>query len=317
MKIAKVCVVTGGAGFIGSHLCYSLINKGYFVYCLDNLLTGNSDNLNPVKNNPNFQFLNFDISNSVIKLFAKKIDYIYHLASPASPPQYRRYAIETLRVNSQGTFHMLELAKNNNSRFLLASTSEVYGDPKVHPQKESYYGNVNPVGIRACYDESKRFAESLTMEFFRIRKLDVRIIRIFNTYGPNMQRDDGRVISNFINQAISKKPLTVYGKGNQTRSFCFVSDLVTGLIKAAEASGLAGEIINLGNPYEISISKIARLVLELTGSDSKIINVDKRLGDDPQKRKPDIGKAVRLLNFSPEIDLKLGLTKTIAYFRSL
>lgn len=317
MKITKVCVVTGGAGFIGSHLCLSLINKGYFVYCLDNLLTGNRNNLNPVKNNPNFQFLNFDVRNSVKKLFDKKIDFIYHLASPASPPQYRRYAIETLQVNSQGTFHMLELAKANNSRFLLASTSEVYGDPKVHPQKESYYGNVNPVGIRACYDESKRFAESLTMEFFRIHKLDVRIIRIFNTYGPNMQQDDGRVISNFIYQAIHKKPLTVYGKGNQTRSFCFVSDLVTGLIKAAEAGGLAGEIINLGNPYEISISKIADLVLELTGSDSKIIKVDKRLGDDPQKRKPDIGKAVRLLNFSPEIDLKQGITKTIEYFKSL
>lgn len=318
MSYRKTCVVTGGAGFIGSHLCTSLLAKDYSLYCLDNLLTGSVDNLSIIKKNPNFHFIKTDIIKDPAVYFNNiAVDYIYHLASPASPPKYLTYSIETHLVNSLGTYNMLKLAKSKKSRFLLASTSEIYGDPKEHPQRETYFGNVNPVGIRSCYDESKRFAESLTMEFFRKFDLQARIIRIFNTYGPNMQIDDGRVISNFITEALSKRAITIYGRGEQTRSFCYVSDLVKGLILAMENNNASGKIINLGNPEELTIRDLAEKVLKLSGSNSKIINLDIRLEDDPEKRKPDINFAKKLLNFTPVVKLDDGLKKTIAYFNSL
>jgi len=318
MKKKNTCIVTGGAGFIGSHLIKNLIKRGYFVYCIDNLLTGTRQNIKDLFTNPFFRFFESDlIKDSLNFIKDKKVDSIFHLASPASPPLYRRFSIETLLVNSIGTYRMLEIAVKNNSRFLLASTSEVYGDPKEHPQKETYYGHVNPVGLRACYDESKRFAEAITMEYHRKFKIDVRIVRIFNTYGPNMKVDDGRVISNFVTQAIKGKPLTIYGAGTQTRSFCFVSDMVDGIIAAIESKSAANKIINLGNPSELTIRELAGLVLELTKSSSKIVKLDKRLSDDPEKRKPDISEAGRLLNFEPKVNLEEGLKKTIAYFKSL
>ena len=318
MNIRKNCLVTGGAGFIGSHLCRSLLDKGFRVYCLDNLLTGSNSNIKPFLSNPSFTFIKKDLAKFYfrINLENEKLDYIYHLASPASPPQYRHYSIETLLVNSVGTYNLLQLTKQQKCRFLLASTSEVYGDPQEHPQKESYFGYVNPVGLRSCYDESKRFAEALTMEFYRKHNTDVRIVRIFNTYGPNMQAKDGRVISNMITQAIAGKPVTVYGSGNQTRSFCYVSDMVTGLNKAMEKP-MAGGIVNLGNPDEITINRLAGLVKELTGSSSALIKLNKRLEDDPEKRKPDISLAEKLLGFHPGVSLKEGLKKTIDYFRNI
>ncbi|OGG00282.1 NAD-dependent dehydratase [Candidatus Gottesmanbacteria bacterium RIFCSPHIGHO2_02_FULL_39_14] len=313
------CLVTGGAGFIGSHLCQILLEKGYLVYCLDNLLTGNISNIKPLEKNLSFRFFKTDITKDKwLRYFNnKKVNYIYHLASPASPPQYRRYSIETLLVNSLGTYNLLQLSKASGSRFLLASTSEVYGDPQEHPQKESYFGFVNPVGIRACYDESKRFAEAITMEYYRKYKLDIRIIRIFNTYGPNMQVTDGRVISNFITQAISGQSLTIYGSGRQTRSFCYVSDMVGGLIKAMEVKQTTGKILNLGNPEEVTIRNLADLILVLTGSSSKIVKLNKRFQDDPEKRKPDITLAKKLLGFHPQISLNEGLKISIDYFRNL
>ncbi|OGG06405.1 hypothetical protein A3D05_04470 [Candidatus Gottesmanbacteria bacterium RIFCSPHIGHO2_02_FULL_40_24] len=316
----KACIITGGAGFIGSHLCRFLLEKGYRVICLDNLLTGNIANIHKLNNYSAFRFLKTDViqKDQVNKLIGEKnINYIYHLASPASPPQYRKLAIETLLVNSIGTLNMLNLSRKFNSRFLLASTSEVYGDPKEHPQKESYHGNVNPVGLRACYDEGKRFAEALAMEYFRKFRMDIRIIRIFNTYGPNMLATDGRVISNFLTQALSGKPLTIYGSGDQTRSFCYVSDMVEGLVSAMENNNSNGQVINLGNPDEIQVRKLARLVLNLTKSKSKLVNVNKRLEDDPEKRKPDISKAISLLKWTPRIDLIIGLTNTVKFFRDL
>ena len=316
----KACIITGGAGFIGSHLCRFLLEKGYRVICLDNLLTGNIANIHKLNNYSAFRFLKTDViqKDQVNKLIGEKnINYIYHLASPASPPQYRKLAIETLLVNSIGTLNMLNLSRKFNSRFLLASTREVYGDPKEHPQKESYHGNVNPVGLRACYDEGKRFAEALAMEYFRKFRMDIRIIRIFNTYGPNMLATDGRVISNFLTQALSGKPLTIYGSGDQTRSFCYVSDMVEGLVSAMENNNSNGQVINLGNPDEIQVRKLARLVLNLTKSKSKLVNVNKRLEDDPEKRKPDISKAISLLKWTPRIDLIIGLTNTVKFFRDL
>jgi len=314
----NICIVTGGAGFIGSHLVKELIRRGFFVYCLDNLITGNKNNIKGFLTNPSFRFVKTDvISDSLDFIKQDRIDFIYHLASPASPPQYRKYSIETLLVNSIGTYRMLKLAKSSHSRFLLASTSEVYGDPKEHPQKETYYGHVNPVGIRACYDESKRFAEALTMEYQRKFNLDIRIIRIFNTYGPNMRVDDGRVISNFITQALSGHPLTIYGTGAQTRSFCYVSDMVEGLIAAMETKSAANKIINMGNPVEITIRQLADLIIVLTSSKSKIVKLNSRLSDDPEKRKPDIAQAHKILKFKPKVDLQDGLKKTISYFNSL
>jgi UDP-glucuronate decarboxylase len=320
MKNSTTCIVTGGAGFIGSHLCEALLSRGYTVYSLDNLLTGSRANITLLESNPNFHFINHDVTLPLPQTFLseiKTVRYVYHLASPASPPQYRKYAIETLLVNSVGTYNMLNLSRGKEASFLLASTSEVYGDPLVHPQNELYYGNVNSVGLRACYDEAKRFAEAITMEFYRKHKVHTRIVRIFNTYGPRMQPDDGRVVSNFITQAISDKPLTVYGDGTQTRSFCFVSDMVRGLIAACEEKDTDGSVINLGNPNEQTIIDIAKLVIKLTQSKGKIIYVDRRLGDDPQRRKPDIRKANKLLGWNPEVNLTKGLLETISYFRKI
>lgn len=323
MSTKMKCLVTGGAGFIGSHLCDLLIGKGYEVVCVDNLITGSKKNISHLLDNPRFQFLLHDITKPFPTTIndpsadGSTINYLYHLASPASPPQYRKYAIETLLVNSVGTYNTLELARKSGSSYLLASTSEVYGNPQEHPQKESYFGNVNPIGLRSCYDEAKRFAEALTMEFIRKHKVKARIVRIFNTYGPRMQKDDGRVISNFVNQAINNKPLTVYGDGIQTRSFCYVSDMVTGLIEAMENKTAQGEIVNMGNPNELTIKEIGDLIVKISGSKSSMKYTSERLGDDPDRRKPDISKAEKLLEWKPKVSLEDGLFKTIDYFKNI
>ncbi|OGG21577.1 NAD-dependent dehydratase [Candidatus Gottesmanbacteria bacterium RIFCSPHIGHO2_02_FULL_40_13] len=313
------CLITGGAGFIGSHLCDSMISKGYEVYCLDNLSTGDRRNIAHLLSHKNFHFSKLDLTSPLPADFTdnfNKLDFIYHLASPASPPHYQRLAIETLMVNSYGTYQILNLAKKFNSRFLLASTSEVYGDPLVHPQKESYYGNVNPHGVRACYDEAKRFAEAITMEYYRKFRLDARISRIFNTYGPRMSVTDGRVISNFITQALSGKKLTIYGDGMQTRSFSYISDLIDGLIKFMEIPDLQSEVINLGYPEEHTVNEIAHSIQNLTKTKNEIVYLEKK-SDDPVRRKPDITKAKKLLNWQPHTGLHHGLLETIAYFQNL
>jgi len=306
-------LVAGGAGFIGSHLCEALVNKNYSIICVDNLGTGKLENLKNIIKNKNFKFIKHDIRQP-LKL-NEKLDFIFHLASYASPPYYQKYSIDTLMTNSLGTFNILELAKKNKARFLITSTSEVYGDPKIHPQKETYWGNVNPVGVRSCYDEAKRFAESLTMEYMRKFKLDIRIVRIFNTYGPRLQKDDGRVISNFIYQALNNLPLTIYGDGSQTRSFCYVSDMVEGLLKMMFTEKAKNEIINLGNPGEFTIKEAAFLIKELIGSKSKIV-YKKLPEDDPTRRRPDITKAKKILNWQPKINLKQGLIETINWFKN-
>jgi len=306
-----ISLITGGAGFIGSHLCDALLQKDHTVLCIDNLITGDLKNISHLKNNKKFEFKKWDVRIPLI--IESKIDFIYHLASPASPIDYQNYPLETLLTNSEGTHNILELAKKNKAKFLLASTSEVYGDPKIHPQKEDYWGNVNPVGPRSCYDEAKRFAESITTTYIKKLLVDGRIIRIFNTYGPRMQKDDGRVISNFINQALEDKPITVYGKGNHTRSFCYVDDLVIAIIKALESKNTKGEIINLGNPNEITILEIANKIKTLINSKSEII-FKPLPTDDPTKRCPDINKAKRILNWEPKTSLNEGLVKTIKYF---
>lgn len=318
MKKQQLCLVTGGAGFIGSHLCEALLKKGYRVIILDNLVTGNEDNIFHLYNDSSFHFFKQDVSLPLplkIKKLIPRLDYLYHLASPASPPFYKKYSIETLMVNSMGTKNMLDLSRSSGARFLFSSTSEIYGNPLVHPQKEDYFGNVNPIGVRACYDESKRFGEALIMEYVRKFSLNARIVRIFNTYGPKMQADDGRVVVNFVNQSLRQKPLTIYGDGNITRSFCYVSDMVRGLILAMEMTGTEGEVINLGYPKEHTVMEIAKLVKTLLGSDSPI-RKDVKQEDDPVRRKPDIGKAKKLLGWEPKVDLITGLKKTIEYFQN-
>ncbi|MDH7476475.1 MAG: GDP-mannose 4,6-dehydratase [Microgenomates group bacterium] len=307
-------LITGAAGFIGSNLCQFLLDKKMTVFAVDNFLTGNKKNLEPLINNPHFHFFAADVLDfDFFKL--GKIDYVFHLASPASPVKYRAYPIETLMVNSMGTKKILDyLLKNNTASFVFASTSEVYGNPKEHPQKETYYGNVNPIGDRACYDEGKRFAETLIITYFRRFKLNLRVARIFNTYGPNMEEDDGRVICNFIYQALSNQPITVYGKGEQTRSFCYISDMINGLYLMAKTKNLAGEVINLGNPEEKKIIEVAQLIKKLTLTKSPII-FKPNYPDDPEKRKPDIKKAERLIKWRPKIRLEDGLQKTIIYFK--
>ncbi|UCD07205.1 MAG: SDR family oxidoreductase [Candidatus Aenigmatarchaeota archaeon] len=308
-----ICLVTGGAGFIGSWLCEDLLKKGYKVICVDNFITGAKDNIKRLQDNENFSLIECDVS-KVLKIDGK-IDYIFHLASPASPIDYQNLPIETMLVNSFGTYNMLSLAMKKNARFLLASTSEVYGYPEEHPQKETYFGHVNTIGPRSCYDESKRFAEALTMSFRRIHKMDVRIARIFNTFGPKMRKNDGRVIPNFIIQTIRSEPLTVYGDGKQTRSFCYVSDMVDALEKMMFTEKLDGEVFNVGNASEISILDLAKMIRDLTKSDSEI--VFKPLpGDDPARRKPDINKAKKMLGWEPKIDLKEGLRKTVEWFKA-
>ena len=310
----KVAVVTGGAGFIGSHLCDLLIGKGFKVICLDNLITGSKKNISHLEKNKNFEFIRWDVVKPLN--LSLKIDYLFHLASPASPIDYQRYPEETALTNSLGTINMLELAKNTGAKFLLASTSEVYGDPKEHPQKETYWGNVNSFGPRSCYDECKRFAETMTYLYIHKYGVDGRVIRIFNTYGPKMRKDDGRAVSNFINQAISGKTLTVNGDGNQTRSFCFVSDMVVGIEKAMFTKGTKGEIFNLGNDEEYKIIDLAKKIRKMAGSKSKIV-FGPYPQDDPQQRKPDITKAKKLLDWEPKISVDEGLVKTIEYYRGL
>lgn len=316
-------LIAGGAGFLGSHLSKRLINENYRVICLDNLVTGNKQNIYNLLDNPNFEFIEKDIteSDTVSNGRFGEIDYVFHLASPASPNinsprSYISLSIETLLSNSQGTYNLLQLAKAKKAKFLFASTSEIYGNPSLSPQPESYFGNVNPNGIRSVYDESKRFGEAMTFAFIRKYELDARVIRIFNTYGPQMQKDDGRVVSNFINQAIENLPITVYGDGEQTRSFCYVDDLIEGIMLAMFSKDTKAEVINLGNPDERTINEIAILVKKLTGSNSQIIN-EKRPEDDPQIRKPDITKAKNILSWSPKIKLENGLVKTIEYFRNI
>lgn len=309
-------IVTGGAGFIGSHLCESLLQKGDTVYCLDNLLTGARKNIAHLKDLGDFHFIEFDVTAELpekIKTNFLELSGIYHLASPASPPFYKKYSIETLLVNSVGTKNMLDLAKELNSSFLFSSTSEVYGNPLVHPQKEIYFGNVNPVGVRACYDEAKRFGEALIMEYIRKFHLNARIVRIFNTYGPRMQADDGRVVVNFVNQALNGRNLVMYGDGSFTRSFCYVDDMVSGLILAMESERARGEVINIGFPQEHTIREIAEIIIKLTRSKS-LITKSISSEDDPSRRRPDIGKAKKLLGWEPKIDLEQGLIKTIDYF---
>ena len=307
-------LVAGGAGFIGSHLVDRLLGEGHLVTVADNLLTGQPANLAHQEGNPALTIVGQDIASDLAaEILAGHFDRIYHLASPASPKGYARFPIETLLVNSQGTHRLLDLAHGHGARFLLASTSEVYGDPLVHPQVETYWGNVNPIGPRACYDEGKRFAETMTVEYVRQRGVDARIARIFNTYGPRSHPGDGRVVPNFCVQALRNEPITIYGSGGQTRSFCYVADLVEGLICLMETDGLAGDVVNLGNPEEHTIRQFADRIVALAGSSSIIVHEALPV-DDPQRRRPDIGRAERLLGWHPQTSLDDGLRETLDYF---
>lgn len=309
-------LITGGAGFIGSHLSAFFAQKGAQVYIVDNLLTSTKKNLKIIPEQKNLQFIKADLcqSQSLKPLANVNFDLVYHLASPASPVQYERYPLTALQVNSFGTYYLLELVKKNkNTIFVYASTSEIYGDPLVHPQTETYWGNVNSFGPRSCYDEAKRFGEALCYTYLNKDRLNIRIARIFNTYGPNMEKEDGRVISNFIVQALTDAPLTIFGDGSQTRSFCYVDDMVQALYLMGQKS-IKGQVINLGNPEEISVLDIAKLIKKLTGSNSSL--VFKPLPeDDPRRRKPDISKAKKLLGWQPNHNLESGLKSTIAYFK--
>lgn len=308
-------LITGGAGFIGSNLTEFHLEKNDEIYVIDNFITGNKKNIEPFLKNSSYHFTQGDVRNFVFSTLPS-FDIVYHLASPASPIQYKKYPIETLMVNGMGTYNLLEFFKISKSKvFIFSSTSEIYGDPQVHPQPENYWGNVNPVGTRSCYDEAKRFAEALIYSYFRKNNLDLRIARIFNTYGPNMEKNDGRVVSNFIMQALQKKPITIYGDGRQTRSFCFVSDMIKGLYQMAIAHNIAGEIINLGNPDEKTIIDLAKIIKRMTNSESDIVNQPIE-ADDPKKRKPDITKAKELLCWQPTVNLHDGLIKTIEYFKT-
>lgn len=321
IKAMKNILVTGGAGFIGSHLCEKLVDNNNVVVCIDNLLTGSKKNIEHLLDERNFFFVKEDLLNIFTNYELPITNYqtIFHLASLASPNasspfSYLKYPIETLLVNSVGTKNMLELARRDKARFIFASSSEVYGDPQVHPQTEDYWGYVNPTGPRSCYDEGKRFGEALTMAYYRKFGLDTRIVRIFNTYGPRMLALDGRVISNFIVQAIQNKELTVYGNGSQSRSFCYITDLVEGLVRIGDKDGIGGEVINLGNPDERKIRDVALLIKRITRSKAKIVYTNLP-EDDPSQRCPDIAKATNLLSWLPEVNLIEGLIKTIAYFR--
>ncbi len=311
-SIMKRILVTGGAGFIGNHLCRRLLNEGNHVICLDNFFTGLIKHIEDMLDNPNFELVEHDIVDPV----DIKVDQIYNLACPASPPHYQYDPVKTMKTSVLGIINMLELAKKYNATLLHASTSEVYGNPLVHPQQESYWGNVNPIGIRSCYDEGKRAAETLMMDYHRQYGVDIRIIRIFNTYGPNMDPKDGRVVSNCIVQAINNHDITVYGDGSQTRSFCYVSDLVDGAIKMMNNDKKFIGPVNLGNPSERTVLNLAEIILEMTGSKSKITYKDLP-SDDPVKRKPDITKAQEILGWKPKVDIKDGLAKTIEYFKSI
>ena len=308
----KKILVTGGAGFIGSNLCEKLLTIGNKVICLDNLYSGSFKNIEKFKNNNNFEFINHDITNPI----DIEVDEIYNFACPASPVAYQNDAIKTIKTCILGVISMLELAVKYNAKIMQASTSEIYGDPLMHPQKEDYWGNVNTIGIRSCYDEGKRCAETLMMDYHRQKNAKIKIIRIFNTYGVNMQKNDGRVVSNFIVQALENKDIAIYGSGEQTRSFCYVDDLIEAIVKVMDTEDSFIQPINLGNPQEYKIKELAQKIINLTSSKSKIIY--KALPqDDPKKRKPDISLAISKLNWKPQTDIDMGLKKTIDYFSKL
>ncbi|MFC1856362.1 UDP-glucuronic acid decarboxylase family protein [Thermodesulfobacteriota bacterium] len=305
----KTVLVTGGAGFLGSHLCDYLINKGHFVICMDNLITGNLENVGHLEYNNNFRFIKHDVTQYIH--FEEDVDYIFHFASPASPIDYLNLPIQTLKVGSLGTHNALGLAKKKGARLLLASTSECYGDPLIHPQSEDYWGNVNPIGPRGVYDEAKRFAEAITMAYHRYHGIETRIVRIFNTYGTRMRLHDGRALPAFVSQALNNTDVTVFGDGSQTRSFCYVDDLIRGIYLLMMSDEV--EPVNIGNPVETSILEFAREVIRLTESSSKIIFKELPV-DDPKIRQPDISKAKRLLNWQPNVDLSDGIKKVLPYF---
>ncbi len=304
-------VVTGGAGFLGSHLCDCLLSEGFKVFCVDNLLTGNIENISHLFGNEDFSFIKHDVTNYIY--IPGRVDYILHFASPASPIDYLKLPIQTLKVGSLGTHKILGLAKEKKARFLLASTSEVYGDPEVHPQSEDYWGNVNPIGPRGVYDEAKRFAEAITMAYHRFHGLETRIVRIFNTYGPRMRLDDGRALPTFVGQALRGEDITVYGDGSQTRSFCYVSDLVDGIYKLLLSN--EAEPVNIGNPDEITIKEFAEEVIKQTDSKSKIVYKPLPV-DDPKVRQPNIEKAKKILGWKPKIGREEGLKITVEYFKN-
>jgi len=306
----KRVLVTGGAGFLGSHLCEALLGNGYTVLAVDNLLTGRLDNIRPFRHDSRFEFLQHDVC---LAREYGAVEYVFHFASPASPIDYAAHGVETLKVGSQGTFEMLEIARRNNAKFMMASTSECYGDPLVHPQPETYWGNVNPIGPRSVYDEAKRFSEAATMAYRRYHKVDTRILRIFNTYGPRMQINDGRVIPNFMCQALRGESLTICGDGSQTRSFCYVTDEVDGIMRLAHSSEPLP--VNIGNPTEFTILQCAHEVIAVTGSASEVCHVPLPQ-DDPKQRRPDISKARQLLGWEPKIELREGLKLSLEYFRA-
>lgn len=305
-------LVTGGAGFLGSHICDRLLAEGDTVICMDNLITGSTDNIAHLAGHPRFSFIHHDVTNYIY--VEGNLDGIFHFASPASPVDYLRLPIQTLKVGSLGTHKVLGLAKNKNARFLLASTSEVYGDPLTHPQNEGYWGNVNPIGPRGVYDEGKRFSEAITMAYHRYHGLDTRIARIFNTYGPRMRLEDGRVVPNFIRQALEGENLTVYGDGTQTRSFCYIDDMVEGIRRLFLSNEI--EPVNLGNPSEFTITDFGQMVLAMIGGPSKIVHEPLPV-DDPRVRQPDIAKAMKILNWEPKVKLNEGIMRTIPYFREI
>ncbi len=307
----KRILVTGGAGFLGSHLCRKLVNDGNYVICMDNLYTGKMSNIEDLLDNKNFEFIKHDVT----KRINLKVDQIYNAACPASPPAYQKSPTYTVKTCFLGVMNMLDLAKKNNATMLQFSTSEIYGDPEVHPQTEDYRGNVNPIGIRACYDEGKRVGETLMFDYFREFGSKIKVIRIFNTYGPNMDINDGRVVSNFITQALKGEDITIYGDGTQTRSFCYVDDLIESIVKMMNSDESFAGPVNLGNPGEFTMLELANLIIKLTKSKSKI--VFKELpSDDPTKRKPNISLAKEKLGWEPKINLEKGLKKTIAYFKN-
>lgn len=311
--MSKIILITGGAGFIGSHLCKKLLEQGNKIICLDNFFTGSKDNIKDLMQSKDFKLIEHDVTEPIFL----EVDQIYHLACPASPVHYQYNPVETVRTNVIGTLNMLDLAKKVKARIFQASTSEIYGDPLQHPQSETYWGNVNPTGLRASYDEGKRCAETLCMDYHRQSKVDIRIARIFNTYGANMHPDDGRVVSNFIVQALKNKPITIYGSGNQTRSFQYIDDLIDGMIKMMENKDDFIGPINLGNPEEFTINNLAKKILELIPeTKSKIVYLELP-ADDPQKRKPDIRLARERLNWEPKIELEEGLKRTVEYFKKI
>ena len=312
MHLKKRIMVTGGCGFLGSHLCERLLEQGHDILCVDNCFTGSKRNIQHLLRYPGFEFIRHDIT---FPLYIE-VDEIYNMACPASPVHYQFDPVQTTKTSVHGAINMLGLAKRVRAKILQASTSEVYGDPEVHPQREDYWGRVNPIGLRACYDEGKRCAETLFFDYYRQHRLGIKVARIFNTYGPRMHPNDGRVVSNFIVQALNGDPITIFGEGNQTRSFCYVDDLVEGLIRLMNSADDVTGPINLGNPHEFSILELARKVIELTGSRSKLVYNDLP-SDDPRQRKPDITLARELLQWKPAIPLEEGLGRTIAYFREM